>query len=211
MPPDPVGRRGAFGAGLPTRRGGAGASRGEAALRPDAGRGAARALRCSDAPGTPSAGVAAASVGGPEEAQKFGMMDEVPSTLAELRMPLQGVVFNRVHREHRHRGAARWVPRTSTASRRGSRARPRRARRVAAARSERHRRILADASETFGLSAISLWEVGKKHQLCKLPLDRDLEAWFHHAIAGNVHVLPLTPEIVAEAMRLPAFPTRDLV
>ncbi|TMB00365.1 MAG: type II toxin-antitoxin system VapC family toxin [Deltaproteobacteria bacterium] len=39
--------------------------------------------------------------------------------------------------------------------------------------------------------------------------DRDLEAWFHHAIAGNVDVLPLTPEIVAEAMRLPAFPTRD--
>ena len=57
---------------------------------------------------------------------------------------------------------------------------------------ERQRRILADASETFGLSAISLWEVGKKHQLGKLPLDRDLEAWFHHAIAGNVDVLPLT-------------------
>jgi len=74
---------------------------------------------------------------------------------------------------------------------------------------ERQRRILADASETFGLSAISLWEVGKKHQLGRLPLDRDLEAWFHHAIAGNVDVLPLTPEIVAEAMRLPAFPTRD--
>ena len=49
----------------------------------------------------------------------------------------------------------------------------------------------------------------KKHQLGSLPLDRDLEAWFHHAIAGNVDVLPLTPEIVAEAMRLPAFPTRD--
>ena len=74
---------------------------------------------------------------------------------------------------------------------------------------ERQRRILADANETFGLSAISLWEVGKKHQLGSLPLDRDLEAWFHHAIAGNVDVLPLAPEIVADAMRLPAFPTRD--
>jgi len=50
---------------------------------------------------------------------------------------------------------------------------------------------------------------GKKPQLGKLPLDRDLEAWFHHAIAGNVDVLPLAPEIVADAMRLPAFPTRD--
>jgi PIN domain nuclease of toxin-antitoxin system len=71
------------------------------------------------------------------------------------------------------------------------------------------RRILASATETFGLSAISLWEVGKKHQLGKLPLDRDLEAWFQHAVGGNVDVLALTPEIVAAAMRLPDFPNRD--
>ncbi len=74
---------------------------------------------------------------------------------------------------------------------------------------EQHRRILGSANETFGLSAISLWEVGKKHQLGKLPLDREPEAWFRHAIAGNVDVLPLTPEIVVDAMRLPSFPNRD--
>ena len=74
---------------------------------------------------------------------------------------------------------------------------------------EKPRRILASATATFGLSAISLWEVGKKHQLGKLPLDRDLEAWFRRALGGNVEVLPLTPEIVVDAMRLPDFPNRD--
>jgi PIN domain nuclease of toxin-antitoxin system len=74
---------------------------------------------------------------------------------------------------------------------------------------EEPRRVLASATEQFGLSAISLWEVGKKHQLGKLALDRDLGAWFRHAIGGNLDVLPLTPEIVADAMRLPRFPNRD--
>jgi len=74
---------------------------------------------------------------------------------------------------------------------------------------EQSRRILASTTETFGLSAISLWEVGKKHQLGKLALDRSLEEWFRHAIGGNVDVLMLTPEVVATAMRLPDFPTRD--
>jgi PIN domain nuclease of toxin-antitoxin system len=72
-----------------------------------------------------------------------------------------------------------------------------------------HRRILAAANETFGLSAISLWEVGKKHQLGKLSLDRELADWFRHSVGGNVDVLPLTPEVVVDAMRLPAFPNRD--
>jgi PIN domain nuclease of toxin-antitoxin system len=54
-----------------------------------------------------------------------------------------------------------------------------------------------------------LWEAGKKHQLGKLPLDDDLDAWFRHALGDNVEVLALTPEIVAHAMRLPAFPSRD--
>jgi PIN domain nuclease of toxin-antitoxin system len=72
---------------------------------------------------------------------------------------------------------------------------------------EEPRRVLASATEQFGLSAISLWEVAKKHQLGKLALDRDL-GWFRHAIGGNLDVLPLTPEIVADAMRLPRFPNR---
>src|SRR5437870_411717 len=100
------------------------------------------------------------------------MMDEVPSTPAELQVPLQGVVFNHVHPEYRHRGAARWVPRTWSESRRRSRALGRGARGVvhdppphrltAVSRETSHSgtagRILADASETFGLSAIRLWE-----------------------------------------------------
>ena len=74
---------------------------------------------------------------------------------------------------------------------------------------EQPRRILASTTQRFGLSAISLWEVGKKHQVGKLQLDRDLEAWFRRAVGGNVEVLPLTPEIVVDAMRLPDFPNRD--
>lgn len=72
-----------------------------------------------------------------------------------------------------------------------------------------HRRILANPRETFGLSAISLWEVGKKHQLGKLDLGRDLAGWFRNAMGGNVDVLPLAPEVVVDAMGLPAFPNRD--
>jgi len=74
---------------------------------------------------------------------------------------------------------------------------------------ERHRRILANPRETFGLSAISLWEVGRKHQLGKLPLDRELAAWFRDAMGGNVDLLPLIPEVIVDAMGLPAFPNRD--
>ena len=61
------------------------------------------------------------------------------------------------------------------------------------------------------MSAISLWEVAKKHQIGKLRLDRDLAAWFQRAIGGIVEVLPLTPEIIVDAMRLPDFPDRDPV
>ena len=71
------------------------------------------------------------------------------------------------------------------------------------------KRILASSTHRFGLSAISLWEVGKKHQIGKLKLDRDLESWFRGAVGDNVDVLPLTPEIVVDAMRLPDFPNRD--
>ncbi len=74
---------------------------------------------------------------------------------------------------------------------------------------EQPRRLLTSPTETFGVSAISLWEVGKKHQLGKLHLDRDLAAWFRVAIAGNVDVLPLTADVVADAVSLPGFPNRD--
>lgn len=69
--------------------------------------------------------------------------------------------------------------------------------------------LLRKRDELFGLAAISLWEVGKKVQSGKLPLPKDLPAWFSHALAPNIFLIPLTPEIVADAMRLPDFPNHD--
>jgi PIN domain nuclease of toxin-antitoxin system len=69
--------------------------------------------------------------------------------------------------------------------------------------------LLQRRGAAFGLSAISLWEVGKKVQIGKLKLPKNLAAWFGDAVAPNVTVLPLSPEIVADAMQLPDFPVRD--
>ncbi len=71
------------------------------------------------------------------------------------------------------------------------------------------RAILDKRDAQFGLSAISVWEVGKKHQIGKLDLKQDLGTWLRGAVATYIHVLPLTPEIVADAMKLPDFSTRD--
>ena len=71
------------------------------------------------------------------------------------------------------------------------------------------RSILNKRDAQFGLSAISVWEVGKKHQIGKLDLKQDLGTWLRGAVAAHIQVLPLTPEIVADAMKLPDFPTRD--
>jgi PIN domain nuclease of toxin-antitoxin system len=71
------------------------------------------------------------------------------------------------------------------------------------------RRLLDERDSQFGLSAISLWEVAKKHQIGKLELKKELLAWLNEAVASHIHVLPLTPEIVADAMHLPEFPNRD--
>lgn len=69
---------------------------------------------------------------------------------------------------------------------------------------------LLNASDTlFGLCAISLWEVGKKHQIGKLHLKKDLTVWLNDALAANIQVLQITPEVVANAMALPDFPNRD--
>ena len=70
-------------------------------------------------------------------------------------------------------------------------------------------RVLQSSRETFGLAAISLWEVAKKVQVGKLPLPKDLAGWFADALAPNIELLPLTAEVVTEAMRLPEFPNRD--
>lgn len=71
-------------------------------------------------------------------------------------------------------------------------------------------RTILDRDEAqFGLSAISLWEVGKKHQIGKLELNQELGSWLKGALAAHIQVLPLTSEIVADAMNLPDFPNRD--
>ena len=69
--------------------------------------------------------------------------------------------------------------------------------------------LLRQSDGRFGLSAISLWEVGKKNQLGKLPLPTPLTEWFQRALGQDVEVLPITPEVVTEAMSLPDFPNRD--
>jgi PIN domain nuclease of toxin-antitoxin system len=72
----------------------------------------------------------------------------------------------------------------------------------------REQEWLRKPGETFGLSAISLWEVAKKHQIGRLPLPRGLREWLDHALGNNLSLLPLTVEVVADAMSLPAFPNR---
>ncbi len=69
--------------------------------------------------------------------------------------------------------------------------------------------LLGRHDAQFGLSAISLWEVGKKHQIGKLELRQELGAWFSDALAANIRLLPITPEIVTNAMSLPEFPVND--
>jgi PIN domain nuclease of toxin-antitoxin system len=74
---------------------------------------------------------------------------------------------------------------------------------------QRTLRILRLPDEIYGLAAISLWEVGKKVQTGKLLLPKDLPGWFANAVAPNIEILPMSCEVVTEAMRLPDFPKRD--
>lgn len=71
--------------------------------------------------------------------------------------------------------------------------------------------LLAEEGQTFGLSAISIWEVGKKCQRGKLNISGDLLDWFRKAAAPPIEILPFTPEIAADAMHLKSFPNRDPV
>lgn len=70
-------------------------------------------------------------------------------------------------------------------------------------------RLLSRPEEMYGLAAISLWEVGKKLQIRKLALPKDLPGWFADALASNIEILPLTAQVVTDAMHLPEFPNRD--
>lgn len=71
--------------------------------------------------------------------------------------------------------------------------------------SARHRELIeSHAANGLAISAISCWEVAKKHQLGKLELDRSLDAWMSLALAHPGLVVPsLTPEILIESARLP--------
>ncbi|MCI0744174.1 MAG: type II toxin-antitoxin system VapC family toxin [Verrucomicrobia subdivision 3 bacterium] len=71
------------------------------------------------------------------------------------------------------------------------------------------RELLSDRKQTFGLSCISLWEIGKKVQLGKLRLTKDLGRWLDEAVSSQITVHQIDPAVVTEAMRLPAFPNRD--
>lgn len=80
---------------------------------------------------------------------------------------------------------------------------------VSASIPPREAAVLADHNEQFGLSAISLWEVAKKVQIGKLQLTKDLRAWFDDTTRAHIVVLPLEPDVIVEAMRLPGFPNQD--
>lgn len=69
--------------------------------------------------------------------------------------------------------------------------------------------LVANPNLALGLSVISLWEVAKKHQKRRLPLPMELRAWLEHALPPQIRVLPLSPEIIVEATRLPDFPIND--
>jgi PIN domain nuclease of toxin-antitoxin system len=69
--------------------------------------------------------------------------------------------------------------------------------------------IIGTPDETLGLSIFSLWEVAKKHQQGKLSLPMDLTVWLKAAVPPQIHVLPLTTDIIVESTRLPEFPVND--
>ena len=70
-------------------------------------------------------------------------------------------------------------------------------------------RDLLSGQTTVCLSAISLWEIAKKHQLGKLRLSVPITDWIKHALPSSIEILPLSPEVILEATSLPDFPNRD--
>lgn len=65
------------------------------------------------------------------------------------------------------------------------------------------------SQDVFYLSAISLWEIAKKHQLGKLRLSVPITEWLEKALPATVQILPLSPSIIVDATSLPEFPNRD--
>ncbi len=71
--------------------------------------------------------------------------------------------------------------------------------------------MLEDEEEAVGISAISLWEVGKKVQFGKPRLPVSLEAWFKLVLPSQIENLPVTATVVSDAMDLQSFPNCDPV
>ena len=62
----------------------------------------------------------------------------------------------------------------------------------------------------FAVSVISCWEVSKLLQKKRIEIDCSLTDWFNrNAYAPFIHLVDLTPEIIAEAAALPSFPNKD--
>ena len=70
---------------------------------------------------------------------------------------------------------------------------------------QRQRELIAlHEPEGFGISAISVWELAKKHELGKFELDRPIDEWLLEAVGHpSLQVLPLTTDILVESTRLP--------
>ena len=68
---------------------------------------------------------------------------------------------------------------------------------------------LADRRTLFALSDISLWEIGKKVQIGKMTLKKELGTWLEEACTKNITVLSMTSKIINDAMHLPRFPVKD--
>ena len=71
------------------------------------------------------------------------------------------------------------------------------------------RQILSDSKAQFALSAFSIWEIFKKHQIGNLKLPLSIEQWLERSLAANISVLPLSNAVILEATRLPDFPNND--
>lgn len=66
------------------------------------------------------------------------------------------------------------------------------------------------ATESLGISAISVWEVAKLVERGRLLLPLDVGAWVQNALAyPGVELIPLTPEIAVESTMLPGQFHRD--
>jgi PIN domain nuclease of toxin-antitoxin system len=64
--------------------------------------------------------------------------------------------------------------------------------------------LAAHVAEGLGVSAISCWEVAKLVEKGRLKLSLDLDLWMNTALAlPGIVLLPLTPEIAVESVRLP--------